>query len=124
MPNLQTYALAYATVDGALLSEEASVVVNRHTGSQAVITVPKGYAGESPGAAMSEVDVVSAVPAIGFEFNAAAKMRALVPAELGVIVGTQVLVVKGFIIADTFKHAANSEATYDFKFRGQFGDWQ
>ena len=61
---VQLYTLAYVTVENALLTEEASVTVNRATNSQVVNTVAKGYAGESPGAATTEIQVTNAVPAI------------------------------------------------------------
>ncbi len=125
MANLQLYTLAYVTVNGSLLTEEASVTVSRSTGSQAVITVAKGYAGESPGAAMVEIDVANAVPAADFEFDAGANMKSLQEAEMGIVgPGGKTLVSKGFIISDSFKHSANSESMYDFKFRGQFAEFE
>jgi hypothetical protein len=124
MANLQLYSLAYVTMDGALLTEEASVSITRNLGSQAVSTVMKGYAGECPGASMVEIQVTNAVPAAGFEFNAQGKMQSFVPAEIGLIVGGQTIQVKGFIISDSFKHSVNSESTYEFTFRGQFALFQ
>ncbi len=123
MANLQQYSLAFVNVNGALLSEEASVTVSRSTGSQPVHTVAKGYAGESPGAAVVEIDVSNAVPSADFEFNPGKFMSTLKDVEIGVVVAGKVLVAKGFIISDSFKHSVNAESMLEFKFRGQFADY-
>jgi hypothetical protein len=124
MANVQLYTLAYCTADGKLLTEEASLTVNRATNSQAVNTVAKGYAGESPGAPTVEIQVTNAVPAADFELNAGPFMKALKSVEMGVIVAGKQLVAKGFIISDSFKHSVNSESNYDFTFRGGFEDYE
>lgn len=124
MANVQLYTLAYCTADGKLLTEEASLTVNRATNSQAVTTVAKGYAGESPGAPTVEIQVTNAVPAADFELNAGPFMKALKTVEMGVIVAGKQLVAKGFIISDSFKHSVNSESNYDFTFRGGFEDFE
>jgi hypothetical protein len=119
----QLYTNAFVSIDGAVLLQEASVSVSRATGSQPVITAPLGYAGESPGASTMEVDVTNAVPTADFEFDAGAKMKSLKEVELTIYAAGKRLVSKGVIVADTFKHAANSESTYEFKFRGAFAEW-
>jgi len=124
MANVQLYTLAYCTADGKLLTEEASITVNRATNSQAVNTVAKGYAGESPGAPTVEIQVQNAVPAADFELNAGPFMKALKAVEMGVICAGKQLVAKGFIISDSFKHSVNSESMYDFTFRGGFEDFE
>lgn len=125
MSSVQLYSLLYVTIDSALCTEEASVTINRATNSQAVNTVAKGYAGESPGAPTIEIQVMNAIPAAGFEFNAGKKMKTLTPAEIGVIgPGGQQLKAKGFIISDSIKHSVNSESQYDFNFRGAFEDFE
>jgi len=122
--NLQKYVLLFWTADGALLAEEKSGSIDRATNSQAVNTVAKGYAGESPGAAMSEFSVENAVPAPGFEFDAGAKMAALIPTHL-YIIGPGGNQYRGecFIISDSLKHGVNQEATYSFRARGPMTLW-
>ena len=85
MSNLQIYTLAYVTVNGAILTEEASITVHRRTNSNAVNTVAKGYAGESPGAPNCEIQVKNAVPSADFELNPGPFMKALQVVEFGVI---------------------------------------
>lgn len=124
MSNPQIYTLAYVTVDGKLLTEEGSVTVNRATNSQAVNTVAKGYAGESPGAPTVEIQVTNAVPAADFELNAGEVMRTLKTVEMGIIAAGKQLKAVGFIVSDSFKHSVNSESAYDFTFRGGFEDFE
>lgn len=121
MANAAIYSLLYVYANGALLTQEASVNVRRSTGSQAVVTVANGYAGESPGAGMVEIDVSNAIPAADFEFDAGRAMESLQAVEIGVVgPGGKQLTAKGFIIEDSFQHSVNSESKYDFKFRGSF----
>jgi hypothetical protein len=121
---LSAYSLLFETVDGALLAEEQSITIDRTTNSQAVSTVAKGYAGESPGAAMTEVTVESALPAGGFEFDAFKKMAALIPTNLYTIgPGGKQLKAQVFIISDTVRHGVNQPASYTFKARGTLSAW-
>jgi len=124
MSGLQLYTLAYVLVDGAILTEEASVTVNRATNSQAVNTVAKGYAGESPGAPSVEIQVSSAVPSSDFELNPGRFMKNLKDVEIGVLVAGKQLTARGFIISDSFKHSVNNESMLDFTFRGGFADYE
>ena len=124
MSGLTLYTLAYVLVDGAILTEEASVTVDRATNSQAVNTVAKGYAGESPGAANCQIQVSNAVPAADFEVNPGKYMKALKEVEIGVLAAGKQITVPGFIISDSFKHSVNNESMLDFTFRGTFPDWE
>lgn len=120
----QLYTLIYVLADSALLSEEASVSLSRETGSQAAKTVAKGYAGETPGAPMVELQVSNMVPAAGIEFDAGDHMITMKPIEMGLLAFGKQLTFKGFIIQDSIKHAASGEAGYDFNVRGVFSKWQ
>lgn len=124
MAGLQLYTLAYVLVNGAILTEEASVTVNRATNSQAVNTTAKGYAGESPGAPNCEIQISSAVPSADFELDPGKFMKALTQVEIGVLVAGKLLTTKGFIVSDSFKHSVNSESMLDFSFRGPFPEYQ
>lgn len=121
--SLQLYTAASVYVNGSLLAEEASVQVKRATNSQQVITVAKGYAGESPGAAMCEVTVESAVPADDFELNPGKFMSELAVVEFTIFAAGNTLTFKGFVTEDNFSHAANSESKLSFSARGSFADW-
>ena len=85
-----------------------------------MLTVPLGYAGESPGAPMSEGDVESAVPIAGIEYDPAIVMLGLIPVHIGVVMGGKLGTVNGFIIEDDYKHAVNQEAKQTLRYRGRF----
>lgn len=121
---LVIYTNAFVTLNNAILSQEASVSIRRTTGSQIVGTVPLGYAGESPGMAMCEIDIESACPIAGFEYDAGTVMNGLIPVELGIVAAGKTAKAKGFIIEDDFKHALNQEAKQSIRFRGQFPIWE
>lgn len=122
--NLQLYTLANVYINGSLLAEEASVAIDRATNSQQIITVAKGYAGESPGAPMTEMSVENVVPAADFELNPGKFMGTLQVVEFTAFAAGRTLTFKGFIISDNFQHAANSASKLAFKCRGSFSDWQ
>lgn len=124
MADLQLYTLIYLTADSSLLSEEASVSLSRETGSTAAKTVAKGYAGETPGAPMCELQVSNMVPAAGMEFDAGEYMKAMKVIEMGLLSHGKQLTFKGFIISDSIKHSASGDAGYDFSVRGQFSSWE
>lgn len=120
----QLYSLIYCLADSSLLSEEASVSFSRETGSQPAKTVAKGYAGETPGAKMVELQVSNMVPAAGMEFDAGEYMDTMKVIEMGLLSHGKQLTFKGFIIKDTMKHSAGGDAGYDFEVRGVFGKWE
>jgi hypothetical protein len=125
MANLQLYSLLYAVVNGALLTEEANLSVQRTSGSNPVKTVAKGYAGEAPGASMVQIEVTNAIPASDFEIYTGPYISQLQVVEMGIVGPSgKMLKAKGFIVEDSFKHAVDTESTFSFTFRGQFADWQ
>lgn len=124
MANVQIYTRALVTWNGRLLAEEATVTVKRDTKAQIVDTVAKGFAGVSPGAMMTSIDVDSAVPSAGFELNPGPFMLSLQSGEIGIIAAGTQLTCTGFIISDSFNHAVNSESKLSFSFVGVPADWK
>lgn len=126
---LQTYSQVEVYLNGAKLAEEAQVTISRRSNAQPVMTVAKGYAGESPGAAMLEIKVTNAIPAAGFEVNPGSFMglvssSALTPVELTFFTAGQTLTTRGFIFEDNLSHAVNSEAKLEFSARTEPADWK
>lgn len=121
---LKLYTLQYVSINGTLLTEQFESQIARSSNSQAVTTVARGYAGESPGAATVEIDVTNAVPADGFELDAGDNIEGLIPVDVGLIAAGKQLVVKAFIISDSFSHSVNAESKYSFKMRGPFATRQ
>src|SRR6266404_659968 len=108
--NLVLYSLAFITFEGSLLAQEASCSIRRTTGSQPVGTVALGYAGESPGMAMCEIEIESAVPIAALEIDPTKVMQGLIPVEIGVVMAGKVAKSKGFIHEDDYRHALNQES--------------
>lgn len=123
MANLQQYTQGIPYVDGAALTEATSVRVRRATNSQPVNTIAKGYAGESPGAGMIEIDVENAVPSLAFELNPGKFMKNLATCEFTLFAGNATLTVKGFIVEDSFQAGVNAASGLSFTFRAPFEDW-
>lgn len=123
MANLQKYTGITAYINGALLSEEVSCSVKRMSNAQKVITVPKGFAGLSPGAAEIQVEVDSAVPSADFELNPQRFLSNLDTCELTLFAAGRTLTVTGFITDDNFSHAANTESKLQFTFVGGYAEW-
>jgi hypothetical protein len=121
---LQLYTLALVYVNGSLLAEEADVSVDRDARAQEVATVAKGFAGLSPGAAITKIDVTNAVPSAGFELNPGAFIKQLAVVELTILAAGQTLTAKGFIPQDTFQHGVSKEASLRFAFIGEPVDWK
>jgi hypothetical protein len=116
----QLYSNAYVTIDGALLTEEASVSVDKRSGLNPVFTVAKGFAGMSQGAAVAEISVDNAVPSVDFEFNPDKFMRAGSVVEVGIIMAGRQSVFKGFITEATYSHSVNQESKLSFKITAGF----
>lgn len=124
MANQQQYSKAVVYVNSSVLSEEASVTIKRSSGSQAVKTVAKGYAGESPGSPMTEITVSNAVPSADFELDPGQFINNVEIVEITVFAAGRTLTVKGSIIDDNFSHAVDSEAKLEFNFRGGQSQWE
>ncbi len=122
--DVQVYTLAFATVNGGILTQNSGIAMERTTGSQPVLTLLRGYAGESPGAGMTTISLQNVVPAVDFEFMADVFMESLTAVEIGVNVASRIMVCKGFIIKDSYKQSVNGEGQYDMDFRGGFTRFQ
>ena len=121
---LQLYSNAFCTLDGKILSEEASISVEKKSGLMPVYTVPKGFAGMSQGAVYCEVTIECAVPAIDFEFNPDSYMRTAQVVEVGIVMANRQTVFKGFITDATYSHSANQESKLIIKIMTQFADFE
>jgi hypothetical protein len=125
--NLQIYSLINVYVAGILAAEEASCTIAQATNSQPVKTVAKGYAGESPGAPMTEVTIDMVNPVAGFEPAQLALMNSmdeLVPVQFTFYVASNELVFNGFTTNRDLSHAVDTESKISFKARGSYGTFQ
>lgn len=125
MAGTDVYALTFVSIEGAILAQAGSLSFQRQSGSQPVLTLAIGYAGESPGAAMVSGNIQMHVPVDDFEFQADAYIESLEPVEIGFQVGlTRTCVFKGFIIEDSLKQSVNSPLDYECQFRARFSRFQ
>jgi hypothetical protein len=120
MANQQLYSNAYVTIDGKLLTEEASVSIDKKSGLNPVFTVAKGLAGMSQGAGVAEISIENAVPSTDFEFNPDPYMKSGAVVEIGVVMANRQSVFKGFITDATYSHAVNSESKLSLKITAGF----
>lgn len=122
----ELYALAFVEIDGALQLEEADVTVNRDPKLLPQYTVAKRLAGVSPGAGEMMIDVSSAVPVGGFEFDPGSKFTDSGPklVQIRIVAGSQSLTTDGWITKDNFRHGVNKEATINFSAICEMAQWQ
>lgn len=119
--NVQLYTLLYVTVANALLIEHGQLSLKRVGGGQIVGTVAKGFAGISPGMSTCQIEVTSAVPAAGFEYDAGDVIQGYIPVEMGVVgPGGKTGKATGFIMEDDLKGALDQPSSYSFNFVGNF----
>jgi hypothetical protein len=123
--NLQTFSILVAVTGGTLLTMEQEVDFSRTSNSTAVDTVLLGYAGESPGAPMLEVDIHSAMPSAGLEFDAGPYIASLIPVPIQVTgPGGKSMKGDAFIISDNGRHGVNQQARYSFRMRAPLALFQ
>lgn len=122
---LEVYTLALVTIDGSLLTEEASITIDRDSRAQEVSTVAKQFSGMSPGAGIMHIDVENGVPAADFELNPGKYFaKFLKPVEIAIYAAGRRLVTQGFIPKDTFRHGVSAEAKVSFHATCQMADWE
>ncbi len=125
MADFQLYAKALPYYNGQQMTEETEVSIKRTTGAQATKTVPKGFAGMSPGSPMLELSIKSAVPAVGFEVSTIGKdMNELRVVEFTIFCAGKTLVTKGFVTEDDTTHGADKAAETGLTAMCSFADWE
>lgn len=128
MSNMQQYTKASVLLEGALLTEAATVTVHRHSGAQPVNTIEKGFAGISPGAASMEIDVSNAVPSADFERDPGQFRKKSdgtpLPTNITVMAAGKSLNTVGFLTEDDFSYATNQDAKLNFKALCKYAEWE
>lgn len=75
------YDLLFCYVNGELLAENLEVDLTFESDIAQVKTIPRGFAGITPGSPVVMIKIKQAVPISGFEFDFAAAMIASIPME-------------------------------------------
>lgn len=121
---LQTYSNAYVVIEGRLLTQEASVSIEKVSNSKPRNTLAKGFAGMSLGAGLAEVSVENAVPSKDFEWHPDFFLRTGQAVEVGIAMASRQTLIKGFITSVTYSHAVNDAAKMSFKLTCRLADFE
>lgn len=124
MSNLITYALLFTTVNGQPMLQAESYKVSRDSMAIRVDTLALGLAGMSFGSPFVAIEIMAAVPAAGFEYDAGLAILTLVPAKVYVQgPGGNTLKGQVFITKDDLSQSVNSKAAYSFSCIGPMQQW-
>ena len=115
--NLKLYTIAIAGLNGATMVEEQELDVEMSSNSQPVHTVAGQYSGESPGSGMIEIQMKSAIPAAGFEFDASKQIAGLIPVDVSVTFAGKQLLGQGFVVAQSLRHGVDTQASQSLRIR-------
>jgi hypothetical protein len=118
--NFQIYSNATVQLDGQLLTEEATVSIDKKSGVNPVMTQHWGFAGVSQGAQVSEVAIECAVPTTNFDFDVDAYIKSTQVVEVTIMMANQKTVCQGFITDCTYSHSVNKEAQMHIKIMCNF----
>lgn len=124
MSDLKLYSGCEVFVNSALLTEEASVSIDKKSGLNAVYTVANGLAGMTQGAATCEVSIESAVPSKDFEFNPDGYMLVGQVVELRIVMANRETNCKGFILDASYSHSVNAESKLSMKLLCRFAEFE
>jgi hypothetical protein len=114
MASLQTYDRGAFFLDGQLLIESQSVSVTVDPKLNEVTTTQKGFAGVSPGAEMTSIDVASALPRSGVEYDALLVIQGVEIVEALLFVGAAKYKAKGYINNLKIETGTDRAASYSF----------
>lgn len=120
---LDKYTDARVDINSSMLTEHASVTIDRNAGATRVFTVAKGLAGLSPGARFMEITLDNAVPASGFEYDPGEAMENNDWVPLTIYAGGKTLSTLVHFDSDNFKHAVNQEAMQGLKMTAIWSRW-
>jgi hypothetical protein len=130
MSQAQIYSKVLVYINGSLLTENADVKLTRNAGLLPVNTTYKGFAGFTQGAPFIEVEVGNAVPLAGFEYDPGQDEDDVVNnggfsfVTITLVAAGQTLTSDGGITGDDLSYAINTESKLNFRFHGEFADWQ
>lgn len=122
--NLALHSAIFCLVDGQLFTRETSFTLEQKSNSTPVKTVPLGFSGVTPGAAMAEATIENSLPADDMEYNPSATIRLNAVIELGVIVSGRQMVAKGFVTGVTYKHGVDENAVQSITGIFKYSDFE
>jgi len=115
MADPQLYTALYIMIDNVLLAESVQVSMQRMSNATQVLTMAKGLAGITLGAAMANFSVSNVIPSSDYEMDMGQAILTGKVIEFTFIgPGGKQAVCKGFVTEDTSEHGVNSNAGYSF----------
>lgn len=121
-----SYSLVTVYINSRLLAQELSVTIRRDTKAIEVETCALGLAGYSPGAARMMIDVESAVPEAGFEFDPGdywTDNGTPRPLKLQFFAAGKALETTGWAQNDDLTHGVNARSAQKISFVAQYSQW-
>lgn len=122
--DLQLYSNAYVLLNGALLTQESSVSVEKKSNSTPTYTLAMGFAGLSQGAGIIEINIENAVPSKDFEFHPDLNVRTGEPVEIGIVMAGRQTLIKGFILNASYHHSVNDASKMSMSLICRYADFE
>lgn len=124
-PPFKHYSVAYVFIDGKLLTEEASVSLEKKShGSAPIFTLSAGLAGVSIGVPLIELSIQNAVPTADFELCPDDKIRTGSAVEVGIVMAGRQSIFKGVITEASYSHAVNDSSKLNLKLTCRYSDFE
>ena len=114
MSALQLYERGALFADGALLVECQNITVNHDPKLNVINTMQKGFAGVSPGSEEATIDVSSALPRAGVDYDAISAMQGVEIVEMVLFAAAKKFKYKGFITKVGMALGADRAAEFSF----------
>jgi hypothetical protein len=126
MASVTLYDQFYVSVDGQLLAENQELSISLEGDDQDVMTIVKGFAGETPSPKKVVVSLKNAVPSTGFEFDfwGAALRKSKHKLRLQSASTGKSLTSEGSFRKPKIEAGVGKSVQNDVEFHGGPGDWQ
>ncbi len=124
MSDMKLYSGAEVYINSALLTEEASVTLEKKSGLNPVFTVVNGLAGMTQGAATMEVTIETAVPSADFEFNPDGYMLVGEVVDFRMVMANRETNAKAFMTDASYSHGANDASKLSMKLLCRFAEFE
>ncbi len=121
---MQLYSNAYATMNGAVLTEVGSIRINKNPNLNLVSTLAKGLSGVTMGAGMCEVTLETAVPSADFELNPDKFMQIGKQVEFGAVMAGRQMQSKMFITSAEYSAGVGQPTSLTISLVGPLAAWE
>jgi len=125
MASVTLYDQFFVFANGALLSENQQVELTLESDDQDVMTVAKGFAGQTPSPKKVMANLTNVVPSSGFEFDAFQKANdsEIVEMKFQSAATGKSLISEGFIRKPKISSGVGKTVEFSFEFHGGPGNF-